>query len=222
VYAIFLAAVRDGTSLVQAYFVGRGCMGHDNDKNNKLAGDESNGVLNRESSGADPSPTPNSFQRVYAIFLAAVRDGTSWLRRIRWTEMRGYMTQSKNDLQRLSPPQRRQHIFWARVIAERLAYVDEEVFVSWREHKATAELHGIFAQLVLFVSGGLGAAAGLRIFPAEKMEQGSALEADSFIGFALVVNQKRKMDAGFFAEEAGVFRVAQADHGQAGAFLPKC
>ena len=99
--------------------------------------------------------------------------------------------------------------------------MDEEVFVSWSEHKATTELHGIFAQLVLFVSGGLGAAAGLCILPAEKMEQGSALEADGFIGFALIVNQKWKMDAGFFAEEAGIFRVAQADHDEAGALLPK-
>jgi hypothetical protein len=134
----------------------------------------------------------------------------------------GHEVSKNNQVPLRGLSQCRQHIFRARVIAERLTHVNEEVFVSRSKHKATAELHGIFAELVLFVSGGLGAAAGLCIFPAQKMEQGSAFEADGFIGFTLIVNQKRKMDAGFFAEEAGIFRVAQADHGQAGALLSKC
>ncbi len=41
----------------------------------KLAGDESGCVLNRKSSGADPSPAPNSFKLVYAIFLGF---GSGW------------------------------------------------------------------------------------------------------------------------------------------------
>ena len=100
--------------------------------------------------------------------------------------------------------------------------MDEDIFVSRREHKTSAELHWIFAQPVLFVSCGLGATAGLRVLSAKKVEQGSALEADCLIGFTLVVDQERKINAGFFAEEAGVFGIAQADHGQVGAFLPKC
>ncbi len=118
-------------------------------------------------------------------------------------------------------PQRRQHIFRIRIIAERLTHVDEEVFVSRSEHKTSAELHGIFAQLVLFVSGGLGAAAGLRVFPAEKMEQGSVLQTHGFVGFTLIVDKKREVDAGFFTKEAGILSVSQADHSDAGALLPE-
>ena len=98
----------------------------------------------------------------------------------------------------------------------------EEIFVSRSEHKAAAELHWIFTQPVLFVSSGLSAPPGLRILPAKKMEKGSALKPDGLIGFTLVVNQKRKINAGFFAEKAGVLRIAQADHGEVGAFLSKC
>jgi hypothetical protein len=96
---------------------------------------------------AEPIPhaPPNSFQLVYAIFLgfgsgwhvvakAYLLDGDAWDVRL-----------AKTTMCHASLPQRCQHILRAGVIAERLAYVDEEVFVSWSEHKATAELHGIFA-----------------------------------------------------------------------------
>jgi hypothetical protein len=59
------------------------------EQSRQLLGDESNGVLNRKGSGADPSLSAEQFPAVYAIFLASVRDGTSWLRHIRWTGMRG-------------------------------------------------------------------------------------------------------------------------------------
>jgi hypothetical protein len=44
--------------------------------------------------------------------------------------------------------------------------VDKEVFVSGREDKAGAELQWVLAEPVLFVTGCLGAAAGLHVVTA--------------------------------------------------------
>lgn len=118
-------------------------------------------------------------------------------------------------------PQRLQHVRRAGVVAKRLTHVDEEVFVTWAKHKAAAELQWVFAQAVLLVSRGLGASAGLHVVAAQKVEQGSVAQADGFVSFALFVDQERELDAGLLAEEAGVARIAQADHGQLSALLAK-
>ena len=91
--------------------------------------------------------------------------------------------------------------------------MDEEVLVSRRKDKAATKLQWVFAQAMLFVAAGLGALARLHVVSAEKMEQGSVLEANGFVGFAFVVDQERKLDAGFFAEKFGIAGVAQANHG---------
>lgn len=44
-------------------------------------------------------------------------------------------------------------------------------------------------------------------------------QPNSLIGFAFIVDQQRKLDPGFLAEEPGIAGVAQADHGQMSAFL---
>ena len=44
-------------------------------------------------------------------------------------------------------------------------------------------------------------------------------QADSLIGFALVIDQQRKLDAGSLAEELCIAGIAQTDHGKACAFL---
>jgi len=97
--------------------------------------------------------------------------------------------------------------------------VDEEVFVSGRKYKAAAKLQRIFPQAMLFVSGGLGATAGLHVVPTQQMEQGSVAQANSFVGLAFVIDQKRELDAVFFAKEFGVAGVAQANRGKTRAFL---
>ena len=61
--------------------------------------------------------------------------------------------------------------------------------------------------------------ARLKIVFAQKVKQGSMPQAKSLIGFALVINKKRELDAGFLAEEPGIARIAQSDHGQMRAFL---
>lgn len=74
---------------------------------------------------------------------------------------------------------------------------------------------------MLLVSCGLGPFARLQIVFAQKVQQRSVAQANGFIGFTLVVDQERKLDAGFFAEEFGITGVAQADNGQMRAFLLK-
>ena len=113
---------------------------------------------------------------------------------------------------------RLQHVLGRGVVAESLAYVDEEVFVSGRKHKAAAELQRILPQAMLFVSGGLRTAAGLHVVPTQQVKQGSVAQPDSFVGLAFVIDQKRELDAVFFAKEFGVARVAQSNGGQVGAF----
>lgn len=44
-------------------------------------------------------------------------------------------------------------------------------------------------------------------------------QANGFIGFALVIDQKRELDSGFLAEELGIARIPQSNHGQMRAFL---
>lgn len=44
------------------------------------------------------------------------------------------------------------------------------------------------------------------------------LQANGLVGFALLVNQERKLDAGFLAEELGIADVAQTNHGDPRAF----
>jgi hypothetical protein len=99
--------------------------------------------------------------------------------------------------------------------------VHKQIFITWRKHKAAAELKRVLAQLVLFVSSGLRATAGLRIVFAQQMKKVGMLQADGFVGLALVVDKQGKIDFGFLAEEAGIFLVAQADHGDTCALLSK-
>jgi len=99
--------------------------------------------------------------------------------------------------------------------------VDEDVFVAGREDEAAAELQRVFAQAMLFVAGGLSAAAGLHVVPPQKMEQGSVPQFNRFVGFALFVDQEGKLDAGLLAEEFCVVHIAQPDRGQARALPAK-
>ena len=46
-------------------------------------------------------------------------------------------------------------------------------------------------------------------------------QPNSFIGLAFVIDEKRKLDAGFLAEKLGIARIAQSDGGQASAFFAK-
>lgn len=101
------------------------------------------------------------------------------------------------------------------VVAERAADVGEEIYVAGSEDEAAAELEGIFSQRMLAVAGGAGALAGGRVVTAEKMQQISGAEAGGAVGFAIFVDEERKGDAGFLAEEPGIAEVAETDGGEA-------
>lgn len=105
------------------------------------------------------------------------------------------------------------------VIAERLADVDETVDISWSEHEAAAKLERVFAQTVLARADQLGAFARLHVVAAKKVQQVGLFQAEFAISHALIVNEQRKGDVVFLAEEAGVIDVAQADGGHAGSAL---
>jgi hypothetical protein len=51
------------------------------------------------------------------------------------------------------------------------------------------------------------------------MQQGSVAQANSFVGLALVVDEKRELDAGFIAEEFRVAGIAQSNNSNVCAFL---
>jgi hypothetical protein len=97
--------------------------------------------------------------------------------------------------------------------------MDEEIFVARRKNKAAAKLQRIFSQAMLFVSCGLCPLARLQIVFAQQVEQGSVAQPNRLISFAFVVDQQRKLDTGFLAEELGIAGIAQANHGEMSAFL---
>lgn len=64
---------------------------------------------------------------------------------------------------------------------------------------------------MLAVTRGVGAFARDSVAATQQMKQVSALQFGSAVGGALRINQKRKRDAGLFAEETRVAEIAHAD-----------
>ena len=104
--------------------------------------------VDRESSGADPSPARNMFQ-------AGVRDiagfGSGWhivVRRVRASkDVWGNDAIKTTTFGGPKLPQRRQNILRIRIVAERLTHVDEEVFVSRSKHKTSPSCIGSLPSL---------------------------------------------------------------------------
>ena len=97
--------------------------------------------------------------------------------------------------------------------------MDEEIFVSRRKHKAAAKLQRIFSQAMLLVSCGLGPFACCQIVFTQQVKESSLTQPNSFIGLAFVIDEKRKLDAGFLAEKLGIARIAQSNRSQTRASL---
>lgn len=70
---------------------------------------------------------------------------------------------------------------------------------------------------MLLVAGGAGAFAGYVVVRSQQVQQVRLAQARGVIRQALLVDQKRKGDPGFFPEEARIIAVAQADGRQVGA-----
>jgi membrane protein involved in D-alanine export len=98
-----------------------------------------------------------------------------------------------------------------RVVAERLAHVDEAVDVTGREHEAAAELHRILAELVLAMPAPLRAPARDAVVLAEQVEERRAPEPRGAVRPSLLVDEKREVDAGLVAEGARVHAVTEPD-----------
>jgi hypothetical protein len=89
--------------------------------------------------------------------------------------------------------------------------VAEAVHVAGTENKGCAELERIFAEFVLAMAGGVGAVTGDSVVATQQVKQVSSFQFGSVVGGAVRVNQKRKRDAGLFAEQASVAEIAHAD-----------
>jgi hypothetical protein len=72
---------------------------------------------------------------------------------------------------------------------------------------------------MLFVSGGLCPLAGRQIVFAKEVEQCSVAQTESFVGFALVVDEKRELDAGFLAEKFGIAGIAEPNNSEMSTFI---
>ena len=88
------------------------------------------------------------------------------------------------------------------------------VHISRPKDKTPSELERIFPQFVLAMPPGFGTLAGKRIILAEEMEERGFLKTQSAISLPLLVNQKWKGDAGFFAEGTSILGVPQANGGK--------
>ena len=90
----------------------------------------------------------------------------------------------------------------------------EAIDVSRSEYKTAAKLKRICTQFVLAVSSGFGALASDGVVAAKKMKQRCRSQSHGSIGFSVFVDQQREVDAGVFAEYAGLVRVAKTDGGE--------
>jgi hypothetical protein len=88
------------------------------------------------------------------------------------------------------------------------------VHIAGSEDKTSAELKRIFAKLVLAVSGGAGALARDLVVLPKYMKQVRMAQISGFECLTLLVYQKRKLDAGLFAEQARVVHIGQSDGGK--------
>jgi hypothetical protein len=105
------------------------------------------------------------------------------------------------------------------VVAEGFTKVGKAIDISWREDKAAAKLKGIRAKFVLLMTGRPRALAAFKIIGTSEVQQVGGGQIGDRVSLALFVDQQRKIDARFFAENAGVVAIAKADGGQGSAFV---
>jgi hypothetical protein len=97
--------------------------------------------------------------------------------------------------------------------------MDEEVAVSRSKNEACAELERIFPEPMLAVAGGFRAGTRFGVIKAKEMEQVCRFQSHSPVGGSLGIDQKRKCNTGFVAEQPGIVHIAQTDRDQSRAGL---
>ena len=82
----------------------------------------------------------------------------------------------------------------------------EAVCVTRSEDKTASQLERVSPQseIVLRVSGGFGASAGLGIVASQQVQQVCCFQLHGRISFSLFVDEQWKRDARFFAKSAGI------------------
>ena len=93
--------------------------------------------------------------------------------------------------------------------------------ISRRKDETAAKLKGIRAEFVLMMSRCAGAIAALDIIAANEVQQIRGSQVRDRISLALFVNQQRKFDARFFAENSRIVAAAKADGRDGSASVPE-
>jgi hypothetical protein len=99
--------------------------------------------------------------------------------------------------------------------------VRKAIDIPRREDEAAAELKGIRAEFVLMMSCGAGAIAALDIIAANEVQQIRGSQVGDRIGLAMFINQQRKFDTSFFAENPRIVAVAKPDGRDGSASVPE-
>ena len=93
----------------------------------------------------------------------------------------------------------------------------EPVDVPGPENKAPAQLERISPRFMLPQPGGSCPAAGNRIVAPQQVQKIRAFQLRCPVRFAMLVDEKREINAGFLTKSPGVPAVAQPDRCQSGA-----
>ena len=121
----------------------------------------------------------------------------------------------------LGGSQSREEIFDGCIIPKRAAHVDIPVHIARPQDEAAAKLKRILPQSVLAMASRARAVAGSLVVAPQYMQQIRIVQAGGTVRLALLIDQQRKRDAGFLAEQTRVVSVAESDSRQVGAALAK-
>jgi hypothetical protein len=108
------------------------------------------------------------------------------------------------------------------VVAERFADVREAVDVARSEDKAPSKLKRVLPRFVLAMAGCPRARSSRGVVTAKQMQEVRGLQSCGSISQPLLVDQQRKRDPRFLAEEPRVLAVPQSDGGQPGSPFLEC
>jgi len=97
--------------------------------------------------------------------------------------------------------------------------VSEAIDIARAKNKASAQLERILAKLVLVMASGFSAFAAREIIFSKKMQKIARAKFRGAISLAPFVHKQRERDAGFFAKNASVMCVTEADGCQRSAFF---
>jgi hypothetical protein len=90
----------------------------------------------------------------------------------------------------------------------------EKILVTRREHKTSAQLKWILAELLLTCPSRFCTLSRRVVVGSKQVQQIRRAQTRHLIGAPIFVNQQGESDARFLAKHAGVVAIAQADRGK--------